>query len=152
MPKYHCILHVMKTWLNPKIAVSLSPIEGKGLFAKEPLAKGEQLTRNGEDDYLIMTEEEFQAFSKTAVSYDAMALGAGKHRVSRVSREQDPSNYGNHSCDPNAETNAFGLVAKRDIQAGEEITSDYAVHSSTEWSMICNCGANNCRKIVRGVV
>ena len=39
----------MKTWLNPKIEVRPSPIEGKGLFAKEPIAKGEQLTRNGED-------------------------------------------------------------------------------------------------------
>jgi len=142
----------MKTWLNPKIEVRASPIEGKGLFAKEPLAQGEQLTRNGDDDYLIMTDKQFHAFTKTARSYDAMALGNGKHRVSRVSREQDPSNYGNHSCDPTAEMNAFCLVAKRDIQAGEEITSDYAVHSSKEWSMVCNCSAKNCRKLVQGVL
>jgi SET domain-containing protein len=142
----------MKTWLNPKIEVRPSPIEGKGLFAKEPIAKGEQLTRNGEDDYVLMTDEEFQAFTATASSYDAMALGDGKHRVSRVPREEDPSNYGNHSCDPNAETNSEGQVAKRDIKPDEEITSDYALHSSRNWSMTCNCGAQNCRKIVRGVV
>jgi SET domain-containing protein len=142
----------MKTWLNPKIEVRPSHIEGKGLFAKEPIAKGEQLTQNGEDDYTIMTDEEFKAFTKTASSYDAMALGNGAHRVSKVSRDEDPSNYGNHSCDPNAEMNDSGLVAERDIKVDEEITSDYALHSSKDWSMVCNCGAKNCRKVVVGVV
>jgi SET domain-containing protein len=142
----------MKTWLNPNIEVRPSHIEGRGLFAKAPIAKGEQLTRNGDDDYSIMTDEEFKAFSKTARTYDAMALGNGTHRVSNVSREQDPSNYGNHSCDANAVTNDSGLVARRDIKADEEITSDYALHSSKDWSMVCNCGAKNCRKVVRGVL
>jgi uncharacterized protein len=142
----------MKTWLNPKIEVRSSPIQGKGLFAAEPIAKGEQLTRNGEEDYTIMTDEEFKAFTKAASSYDAMALGNGRHRVSKVSRDQDPSNYGNHSCDPTAEMTTSGLVAKRDIKTGEEITSDYALHSSKDWTMACNCGAPNCRKVVRGVL
>jgi SET domain-containing protein len=142
----------MKTWLNPKVEVRPSPIEGQGLFAKKSIAKGEQLIRNGEDDYVIMSDHEFWAFTKSAASYDAVALGDGRHRVSTVAREQDPSNFGNHSCDPNAETNDEGLVAMRDIQADEEITCDYALLSSIRWSMACNCGAQNCRKIVRGVV
>jgi SET domain-containing protein len=141
----------MKTWLTPKIEVRSSPIQGKGLFAKEPIATGEQLTRNGEEDYTIMTDEEFKAFTQTASSYDAMALGNGMHRVSKVARDQDLSNYGNHSCDPTAEMTTSGLQAKRDIEAGEEITLDYALHSSTDWSMVCTCGAPNCRKVVRGV-
>jgi hypothetical protein len=68
---------LMKTWLNPKIEVRSSPIEGKGVFANEPIAMGEQLTRNGHDDYIIMTDEAFQAFTTTASSYDAVALGNG---------------------------------------------------------------------------
>jgi len=142
----------MKTWLNPKIEVGSSDIEGKGLFAKAPIAKGEQLTRKGEDDYTIMTDDEFKAFTKTVNSYDAIALGNGTHRVSKVSRSDDPSNYGNHSCDPTAEMSDLGLVAKRAIRADEEITSDYALHSSKNWSMVCNCGAKNCRKVVRGLL
>lgn len=141
----------MKTWLNPNIEVRPSPIEGKGLFASQLLTKGEQLTRNGEDDYVVMTDEEFKTFIETAASYDAIALGNGVHRVSKVVRDEDPSNYGNHSCAPTAELNDDGLVATRDIQEGEEITSDYALHSSKDWSMVCNCGAANCRQIVRGV-
>jgi SET domain-containing protein len=142
----------MKTWLNPKITVGVSPIQGKGLFATEPIARGEQLTRNGDEDYTIMTDEEFKIFTKTASSYDAMALGNGMHRVSTVPRDQDPSNFGNHSCDPTAEMTTTGLVARRDIKAGEEITCDYAVHSSKDWSMVCNCGALTCRRVVRGVL
>jgi uncharacterized protein len=142
----------MGTWLNPKIEVRPSAIEGKGLFAKEQIAKGEQLACRGEDEYVIMSDEEFAAFTKNAGSYDAVALGNGRHRVSTVSREQDPSNFGNHSCDPNAEASAAGLVALRDIQVDEEVTCDYAPMSSTSWSMVCNCGAWNCRRIVRGVV
>ena len=75
------MLRCMKTWLTPKIEVRSSPIQGKGLFAKEPIATGEQLTRNGEEDYTIMTDEEFKAFTQTASSYDAMALGNGMHRL-----------------------------------------------------------------------
>lgn len=48
--------------------------------------------------------------------------------------------------------NDQGLAAKRDIQPGEEITSDYALHSSKDWSMVCNCGAANCRKVVWGAL
>ncbi len=142
----------MRTWLNPKIEVRPSAIQGKGLFAKELIKQGEQLTRDGEDDYVVMTDDEFRAFTKTAQSYDAIALGNGTHRVSNVSRDADPSNYGNHSCDPTAERNDQGLAAKRDIQPGEEITSDYALHSSKDWSMVCNCGATNCRKVVWGAL
>jgi uncharacterized protein len=99
-----------------------------------------------------MSDVEFKAFATAASSYDALALGNGMHRVSKVSRDQDPSNYGNHSCDPTAEMATSGLVAKRDIKADEEITSDYALHSGKDWSMVCNCGAPNCRKVVRGVL
>lgn len=142
----------MNTRLNPKIEVRPSPIEGKGLFAREPIRKGEQLTSRDESAYVILTDNEFQAYIQAVSVYDAMALGDGKHRVSLVARDDDPGNYGNHSCDPNAETNAGGLVAARDIQANEEITCDYALHSSSNWSMVCHCGAANCRTIVTGMI
>lgn len=53
----------MKTWLNPKIEVRPSAIQGKGLFAKELIKQGEQLTRDGADDYVVMTDDEFKAFT-----------------------------------------------------------------------------------------
>ena len=79
-----------------------------------------------------------------------MYLGNGGHRVSTVSREVDPSNYGNHGCDPNTASVDDERVALRAIVAGEELTIDYAEHSSKTWSMRCHCGAKNCTGIVRG--
>ena len=47
----------------------------------------------------------------------------------------------NHSCEPNV---GFGgnivLVAMSDIEAGEELSTDYALFDDYEGSMDCNCG------------
>lgn len=141
----------MSLTLHPKIEVRDSRIEGKGLFAKEPFKKGEKFrVTSGEHSWVIMTDKEFQEHIKTVHSYDAVYLGNGKHRVSTVSREEDPSNYGNHSCDPNIASAGDEKIALKDIAAGEELTIDYAQLSPKTWSMTCNCGAKNCTGIVRG--
>jgi uncharacterized protein len=144
----------MKLKLNPKIEVRPSPIQGKGLFAKQPFKKGEKFrVTTGEHPSVIMTDEEFEAYKKTADHWDAVALGNGTHRVGTLNREDDPSNYGNHSCDPNiAPVDNGGSVALRDIAAGEEITADYAQFSQKGWTMQCNCGAKNCKGIVKGAL
>lgn len=59
----------------------------------------------------------------------------------------------NHSCDPNVilDTENLKMVARRDIQEGEELSFFYP---STEWEMdapfICLCGASNCIHVVAG--
>lgn len=139
--------------LNAKIEVRQSSIEGNGLFAREPFRKGAWFKVTcGEQQSVIMTDEQFQAYIRTVPSYDAVYLGGGMHRVSMLSREEDPSNYGNHSCDPNTAQASDGVVALRDIAAGEEITMDYAQLSPKSWSMKCNCGQENCRGVVRGML
>ncbi len=45
------------------------------------------------------------------------------------------------------------LIARRDIQAGEELTADYAMWESGEdWVMHqeCFCGSEHCRKVITG--
>ena len=44
------------------------------------------------------------------------------------------------------------VVALRDIEAGEELTGDYAQYSPKSWTMECNCGTPNCVKVVRGAL
>lgn len=60
--------------------------------------------------------------------------------------------YINHSCDPNAGLyGQIGLVALRDIEAGEEICFDYAMSDSSDYDEFeCGCGASNCRGRVTG--
>lgn len=38
----------------------------------------------------------------------------------------------------------------RDVEAGEELTLDYAMMDDCDGEMACNCGTAACRKIVTG--
>lgn len=64
----------------------------------------------------------------------------------------DPADCFNHSCDPNAGMNGpSGLIAIRDIPAGEEITFDYAMCDGSDYDEFdCNCDMPHCRHHVRG--
>ena len=59
--------------------------------------------------------------------------------------------YLNHSCDPNVGIKGRNtIVAMRPIKKGEEVTMDYALSDSLPlWHMSCNCGAKNCRKVIK---
>jgi len=60
---------------------------------------------------------------------------------------QAPERYVNHSCNNNTAVRHCSDVAVRDIQVGEEITSDYSSDGSGQ-SFACSCGANNCRQVI----
>lgn len=72
----------------------------------------------------------------------------------------------NHSCDPNCylllrhdpqHPNALPtghvvvLVTRRAVPIGVELTYDYGTTIGLDdgWSMVCRCGAPNCRRLVR---
>lgn len=57
--------------------------------------------------------------------------------------------YVNHSCDPNM----WGdHIARRDIETGEEITTDFALFSAFPNYLLepCSCGSKHCRGRVTG--
>jgi hypothetical protein len=57
----------------------------------------------------------------------------------------------NHSCEPNVGfAGNVVLVAMCDIDAGEELTTDYAMFDDYEGSMDCTCGRPACRRRVDG--
>ncbi|GAA3112434.1 SET domain-containing protein-lysine N-methyltransferase [Streptosporangium carneum] len=60
--------------------------------------------------------------------------------------------YGNHSCDPSLwHRDATTVIARRDINPGEELAVDYAAHTGVNtWSMTCHCGKPLCRRTVTG--
>lgn len=64
----------------------------------------------------------------------------------------EPSDYVNHSCSPNAGLSGqIALVAMRDIEAGEEISYDYAMSDGSSYDeFACGCGAEDCRGRVSG--
>ena len=63
----------------------------------------------------------------------------------------------NHSCDPNCgvrinAAQAFDFVARRSIEAGQEVTFDYAMRNYTidHFPAVCLCDAAECRGSVTG--
>ena len=95
-----------------------------------------------------LDEAEFTEFHRHHPSYSAAAIGEGQHMV----LDDGPLRFGNHSCDPNLwMTDEVTIAARRDIQGGEELTIDYALHTlSPSWTLRCNCRAADCRGVITG--
>ena len=64
----------------------------------------------------------------------------------------EPPDFVNHCCTPNAGlAGQISLVAMRDIQAGEEVTYDYAMSDGSSYDEFpCGCGSRHCRGRVSG--
>jgi SET domain-containing protein len=120
------------------IVVKKSSINGKGVFTKRNIKKGEIVIRWDTSHQLTATE--------------AKKLKNKKY-LARVGRKyflmQPPAKFVNHSCEANTFVKNYCDVAKRNILKDEEITSDYSKDSSVDISMICTCKSKNCRKIIK---
>jgi hypothetical protein len=134
-------------YISPKIEVRRQPrTEGLGLFAREPIQKGELLTVWGgiivDDAALLQLPEPYL--------HRTVQVEEGLYQVSL--RTDEPADYGNHSCSPNAGMSGqIALVAMRDIGADEEVCYDYAMSESSDYDEFdCHCGAPNCRGRITG--
>jgi uncharacterized protein len=59
--------------------------------------------------------------------------------------------FSNHSCEPNIGVQGqIVFVAMRDVEAGEELTHDWAMTDDDRDEMACRCGAASCRGVVTG--
>ena len=96
-------------------------------------------------------------FTKLELKHDMLeVLQVGENYYMGPSGDLD--DYIAHSCNPNCYIKVLGnraiLYSLYVIKAGSEITFDYSTSSTddpkTGWSMKCNCGDPNCRKIISG--
>ena len=80
---------------------------------------------------------------------DTITVGENLHLVLRAGQ---PNRYGNHSCDPNLWwADAYTLVSRRTIGAGEEVSSDYATSTGVAGvAMDCACRSSLCRSVITG--
>lgn len=134
------------TWYDPRAEVRPSSIHGVGMFASQPIHAGETLVRLGG---MVMTVEEFQAYTSEVSRYNAVQIGEAAHLVDIPTALAGM----NHSCDANLwMSDEVTVVARRDIAVGEELTQDYALYStSPSWTIKpCRCGAPVCRQVVTG--
>jgi hypothetical protein len=133
--------------LHEAVEVRPSAIEGRGLFAREAIGAGETVMQLG--GRLVPRAELDELIATSEVYVDCISVGDGIDLVLPAGHDV---HFGNHGCDPNIwHADAFTLVARRDIAAGEEITLDYATQADNEeLSFDCACGSPICRVVVTG--
>jgi uncharacterized protein len=134
-------------WLHPAVEVKPSLIAGEGLFARAPISAGATVSRLG--GRLLSGRELTGLLADSSAYVDTINVDEDVHLVLPPGR---PNGKGNHGCDPNLWWGApYTLLARRDIEAGEELTNDYATSTGADdFTMPCRCGAARCRGLVTG--
>lgn len=129
-----------------EVEVRSSPIEGLGVFALRPFRAGQRIRR-----VRVVREITPDAPLRAELGERADHCDYPDGKVVLLGF---PDRYVNHSCDPSAyviyAADRCYLAARRDIEAGDEITCDYNINvtGGTEWP--CRCGARRCRGTVVG--
>lgn len=131
---------------DPRLEARPSPIHGTGVFTTGNIQAGEVLMVWGGT---LFTWEDIQAGKALEHSYCSIDEGVILGHTPEQGYSVD--DFTNHSCDPNVwMADELTIVARRDIQAGEEITADLAMwwdpdEEGVAWE--CRCGSPQCRKI-----
>lgn len=134
--------------LSPKSEARESPIQGRGLFAREPIAKGEVVAVKGG----AVFEREMLRVLAPSLGPAEIQIGNGLFIGPLTAEDRAGSMiFSNHSCEPNLGVQGqIVFVAMRDVAAGEELTHDWAMTDDDADEMVCRCGAASCRGLVTG--
>ncbi|MCL4682941.1 MAG: SET domain-containing protein-lysine N-methyltransferase [Rhodocyclaceae bacterium] len=137
------------SWLHPALEIRRTR-GGRGIYARESIPAGRKLAVCGGYVMRITDEPSLANFGADfALQIDEeFVIGAYGET------DMDDAQYFNHSCNPNAGLcGQIGLVAMRDIGAGEEVTFDYAMVIADApgippYAFECRCGSVLCRGTV----
>ena len=133
------------SYRSPKTEVrGSSRIDGKGLFAKAPISKGEIIAIKGGH---ILGSGDYAGLGNLPKQY-CLQIDDGFFIGPRADEEIGGNAiFINHSCEPNVGFEGQIIyVALRDIKPGEELCHDYAMcFTARKHDFKCNCGAKGCR-------
>jgi len=131
-------------WIDRRLVMRKSSIHGTGTFATGAIGAGERLlwvsggvVYSSEDWRTGKVHLDGELYNEAQIGPDLF-----------IATPKSVGYYLNHSCDPNV----LNFIARRDIAAGEEITTDYAYcEASTHLNLEpCLCGTSICRGRVTG--
>jgi hypothetical protein len=139
-----------EVWVDGRVAVGTSTIDGQGLFAAGDIAAGEVVVRLG--GRLVNSAELSELIAAAGddphAYVDTVQVADGVHLVLPPGTV---AHSGNPSCEPTLGFDGpFVLLARRAVAAGEELTVDYATCSGPGLVLDCRCGAPGCRGTVVG--
>ena len=136
------------TYISPAAEKRPSRTHGRGLFAGRHLPKGAVVAVKGG---YIMTRREWAAIAPSIGPAEVHIADDLVIAPSRADEYEGSMMHLNHSCEPNVGVEGqIVFVAIRDVEPGEELTIDYAMMDDFDGEMVCNCGADCCRKVVTG--
>lgn len=142
--------YLKESWISPKVEVRNSPAHGWGLFAKEPINKGEVVVIWGGDFLEIEGAQKAKQKGKAIQQIEENLWDVFDY----ATRNEDPSYNHNHSCNPNTwMQDEVTITTRRNIKSKEELTIDYAVFVIDDsWVMQgeCKCGTSFCRHTITG--
>lgn len=129
-----------------------SGIHARGLFASRPIRAGERIIEYV-GERITKAESNRRGLARME---KARRRGGGMVYIFELNKRYDldgnkpwnPARLANHSCDPNCEVeNQRGhlwMVARREIEAGEELTYDYGYDLQHFLEHPCRCGSPRC--------
>jgi len=132
--------------LNPKCEAREHPEGGCGIFATGMISKDELVSLwGGRIVHKDQLDPSMPRFTQRVLQMD-------EDLYLLTAEEKEPNDCFNHSCNPNLGFfGQIGLVALRDIQAGEELMFDYAMSDGGPYDEFeCFCGSANCRGKITG--
>lgn len=135
------------SYLNPKCdSGSFQGKGGCGVFAREPIKKGELIALWGGR---VVAEDELDPHMP---NFTQRILQIEEGFYLETPANLEPSDCFNHSCHPNIGfSGQIGLRAMREIEAGEELNFDYAMCDGSPYDEFeCYCGSEECREHVTG--
>ena len=140
---------VVESWISPKARKGVpSGIAGRGLFAVEAIDAGEIVAVKGGH----IVDSSTLATLPARLQNSEIQIAEGLHLVALTEEEYEPVMlFINHSCEPNVGfAGNVVLAAMRDVAAGEELTTDYALFDVHGTAMACGCGTPSCRGTITG--
>lgn len=139
---------------EPLHEVRESTIQGRGVFARVPIAKGARIIEyTGEP---VSHAEADRRYDDAAMArHHTFLFTLDSRTVVDGFIDGNDSRFINHSCEPNCEAvieqRLIWIWALRDIAAGEELAYDYGYErdgtetAEDEARYTCICGAATCR-------
>ncbi len=123
------------------LIIRQSRIHSYGCYTTRPIRKGTLIVEYvGEHLTCEQANELYEDFESTYL----FGLDGGKHVIDGFG----VAAFVNHSCKPNCGTDQIRgkmwIIARRDIEAGEELTYDYNLYDGEE-DAHCLCGERRCR-------
>ena len=137
---------MLHSWLTPKARVRRVGNYGFGSFAITPIRAGEEVAGFGG---FVITGDQLGNFDESRVS---RTIQISDDLYLLPPAEVEDGDLVNHSCDPNCGLlGGTVVVAKRDIETGEQLTFDYGTCDASPYDEFdCACGAARCRGRITG--